>query len=265
MPTCSKPAQARNEDTCAVKKCVSTRGKVRCRGTCKREVRAPRIGRVDASLDRCGYESFGAVVRAARLEAVRDTLFATGEAGKRCLLDDVQVREIAIEARATLVEAGRLAPRAVAIQAIAFDKTADANWKVTWHQDVMFPFAEPVSAEGFSLPTVKDGVDYARPPVAVLEELLAVRIHLDECDTNNGPLRVLPGTHRRGIIPSAEIGSTVGAANAQVCLAAKGEALLLKPLTLHASSPAREPLHRRVLHLVYHSGSHIGARWHRAF
>lgn len=204
------------------------------------------------------------MVRAEALDAVRDTLFAAGEAGKRCLLDEKNVREIVIEARAALVAARRLASSAVAIQAIAFDKTPDANWKVTWHQDLMFPFAEPAKGEGFALPTVKEGVDYARPPVAVLDELLAVRIHLDECDANNGPLRVSPGTHRRGVIPSAAIGATVSAVGEQVCLAAKGEALLMKPLTLHASSPAREPRHRRVLHLVYHSGREIGARWHRA-
>lgn len=229
-----------------------------------KQVRHERLWGVENSLDRLGYEAFGPVVSGEKLDAVRESIFAAGEAGTRCLLDDARVGAIAVEARETLVVAGRLPSGAVAIQAIAFDKTAGANWKVTWHQDLMFPFAEPVRSEGFALPSVKDGVDYARPPLAVLEELLAVRIHLDECDADNGPLRVSPGTHRRGVIPSTEIGATVSAAGEQVCLAAKGDALLMKPLTLHASSPAREPRHRRVLHLVYHSGREIGARWHRA-
>lgn len=216
------------------------------------------------SLDRLGYDAFGPVVSAEKLDAVRKSIFAAGEAGTRCLLDDARVGAIAVEARVRLVAAGRLSEGAVAIQAIAFDKTAGANWKVTWHQDLMFPFAEAVRSAGFALPSVKEGVDYARPPLTVLEELLAVRIHLDECDADNGPLRVAPGTHRLGVITSAEIGAKVSAASEHVCLAAKGDALLMKPLTLHASSPAREPRHRRVLHLVYHSGREIGARWHRA-
>lgn len=219
---------------------------------------------MENSLERFGYEAFGPVVSREKLDAVRARVFAPGEAGTRCLLDDAHVGGIAVEARGTLVAAGKLSADAVAIQAIAFDKTPEANWKVTWHQDVMFPFAEAVRAEGFVLPSVKDGVNYARPPVSVLDELLAVRIHLDECDANNGPLRVSPGTHRRGVIPSTEISSSVAAAGERVCLAAEGEALLMKPLTLHASSPAREPRHRRVLHFVYHSGREIGVRWHRA-
>ncbi|HEY1107372.1 MAG TPA: phytanoyl-CoA dioxygenase family protein, partial [Opitutaceae bacterium] len=154
---------------------------------------------MENSLDRLGYETFGPVVSREKLDAVRERIFADGEAGTRCLLDDTRVGAIAVEARSTLVAADRLPEGAVAIQAIAFNKTAAANWKVTWHQDLMFPFAEPVQEEGFALPSVKDGVNYARPPVLVLDELLAVRIHLDACDAGNGPLRVSPGTHRRGI------------------------------------------------------------------
>lgn len=75
---------------------------------------------------------------------------------------------------AELREAGVPPAGSVAVQAIAFDKTPSANWKVTWHQDVMFPFAAPVSHPDFDVPSVKDGVPFARPPREVLEEMLAV-------------------------------------------------------------------------------------------
>lgn len=159
---------------------------------------------------------------------------------------------------------GVLSSGAVAVQAIAFDKTVSANWKVTWHQDLMFPFARPVSAEGYALASIKKGVSYARPPVEVLERMLAVRLHLDVCDANNGPLRVAPGSHRRGIIPSAEIDEHVATGGELVCLADAGEMLLMRPLLLHASSPAKEPRHRRVLHIVYHDGAPTAEAWHRA-
>jgi ectoine hydroxylase-related dioxygenase (phytanoyl-CoA dioxygenase family) len=211
-----------------------------------------------------GFELFDRVVAESHVEAAREELFRTGEAGTRCLLDYPVVREIVIAVRETLANAGRLPAQAVAIQAIAFDKTPEANWKVTWHQDVMFPFAQPVRAEGFTLPSRKDGVDYARPPRAVLESLLAVRIHLDDCDETNGPLRVSPGTHQRGIIRSADIAATVARHGETACLARSGDALLMKPLLLHASSPASVPKHRRVLHVVYHSGAALPEPWHRA-
>jgi ectoine hydroxylase-related dioxygenase (phytanoyl-CoA dioxygenase family) len=151
----------------------------------------------------------------------------------------------------------------VAIQAIAFDKTDSANWKVAWHQDLMFPFARPVRSRAYALPCVKDGVDYARPPRAVLEKLLAVRLHLDDCDETNGPLRVSPASHLSGVIPTAEIAARVAVHGEVVCLAKEGQALLMKPLLLHASSRASLPKHRRVLHLVFSDGE-IDETWHRS-
>ena len=92
----------------------------------------------------------------------------------RCLLDQPGVATAVCETRARLVEEGLLGAHAVAVQAIAFDKTPEANWKVTWHQDVMFPFAKPIRAPGFDLVSKKDEVDYARPPREVPEQMLAV-------------------------------------------------------------------------------------------
>lgn len=215
-------------------------------------------------LNQQGFEFFRPTIAVEQLKAVGLTLFDDGRAGTRCLLDEPIVRETAVAVRCALVDARRLPSTSVAIQAIAFDKTPAANWKVTWHQDVMFPFSRPVSAEGFTLASKKDGVDYARPPRQVLESLLAVRIHLDDCDETNGPLRVSSGTHQQGFIRSAEIADVVTHHGETACLASAGEALLMKPLLLHASSPAIVPKHRRVLHLVYHSGEGIAEPWHRA-
>ncbi|MBI3884233.1 MAG: phytanoyl-CoA dioxygenase family protein [Opitutae bacterium] len=179
-------------------------------------------------------------------------------------MDETLVGETAIALRGELVFAGYLPPVARAVQAIAFDKTPDTNWKVTWHQDLMFPFQRRVRSDEFILPSVKHGVDYARPPRDVLDNLLAVRLHLDDCDETNGPLRVSPGTHLLGIIPSAEIGTTVSKHGETSCIARTGDAVLLRPLLLHASSQASAPKHRRVIHFVYHSGDSIAERWHRS-
>ena len=193
---------------------------------------------------------------------LRETIFTTGMAGTRCLLDEPLVRNVAIGLKAELIAAGLLPRSAVAIQAIAFDKTVETNWKVAWHQDVMFPFAKAVTSEDYAIPTKKGGVDFARPPLSVLEYMLAMRLHCDPCDDTNGPLRVVAGSHRLGLIPSDECGAR--ATNGVPCLAQEGEALLMKPLLLHASSQATEPKHRRVLHVVYHSGAGMEEAWHRA-
>lgn len=129
---------------------------------------------------------------------------------------------------------------------------------------LMFPFTERVTSPDFDLPSVKGGVNYARPPREVLEHLLAARLHLDDCGAENAPLRVPPRTHRLGMIPAAEVGRLVAEHGQISCLASKGEVLLMKPLALHGSSQATNPRHRRVLHFVFHSGPALAEPWHRS-
>jgi Phytanoyl-CoA dioxygenase (PhyH) len=216
---------------------------------------------MDIDID--GYVVVKPVIHPDKIRVLRDMLFASGEAGTRCLLDHDEVRDVAVELRVELARIGLLSKAAVAVQAIAFDKTPGTNWKVTWHQDVMFPFASRATSVGFTLPCVKDGVHYARPPRRVLEEMTAVRLHLDDCDESNGPLRVCPGSHKQGILKSAEIPGHLHRLGEVTCLAREGEVMLMKVLALHASSKAVNPAHRRVLHIVYHSGVPIPEPWHR--
>ncbi|WP_309387090.1 phytanoyl-CoA dioxygenase family protein [Cerasicoccus frondis] len=217
-----------------------------------------------ANLQDDGFQIYDLSVAQSILATIGEAAFSQGAAGKRCLLDLPEIREISLEICNTLIGAGLISANAVAIQAIAFDKTSAANWKVTWHQDVMFPFARPVTSDGFTLACKKAGVDYARPPQEILEDLLAVRLHIDDCDDSNGPLRVAPGSHLHGVFKSKEIHGRVAQHGQMTCVATKGEALLMKPLLLHASSPAQQVRRRRVLHLVYHSGRSTPEPWHRA-
>lgn len=211
-----------------------------------------------------GYACRPTSISKSTLSDLRDQVFASGEAGTRCLLDVPLVQRTAAEIRESMVAVAHLPASAKAIQAIAFDKTPDTNWKVTWHQDLMFPLAQPATQIGFDLRCIKAGVDYARPPRDVLEALLAVRLHVDDCDESNGPLRVSPGSHRVGVLKSSEIQEHVARCGEVICTAKAGEALLMRPLLLHASSPSMKPSHRRVLHLVFYTGEPISERWHRA-
>ncbi len=203
-------------------------------------------------------------LREGLLERLRNDIFQPGRAGSRCLLDHPLVRESAIIVRDHLATRGLLDAPSVAIQAIAFDKTPEVNWKVSWHQDLMFPFARMASAPDYTLACEKDGIPFARPPAGVLADLTAVRLSLDPCDCENGPLRVSTGTHREGIIPAGQIMNRVAQAGEITCTNKAGDLFLMKPLLLHASSQATSPGHRRILHLVYHNGGPVAEPWHRA-
>jgi len=184
------------------------------------------------------------------LAAALEPVFSRG-AGQRALLGLPEVAAAARRIGARLSALRLLRPAAPAIQAIAFNKTAGANWKVAWHQDLQFPFASAELAPGCSGASRKDGIAYGQPPADVLAGLLAVRVHLDVCDESNGPLRVLPGSHLDGVLDDDALEARKAAGGAEPCLAGIGDALLLRPLLLHASSAATSPRQRRVLHFVY--------------
>jgi len=143
---------------------------------------------------------------------------------------------------------------AMPVKAILFDKTSDANWHVGWHQDQVIAVAERIDSPGFGPWSVKAGIPHVRPSADVLEKMLALRIHLDDCDAANGVLRVIPGTHQAGLLDSASVQAAIENGESFVCIAQAGDVLLMRPLLLHSSTPASMPSHRRVIHIEYAAG-----------
>lgn len=167
-------------------------------------------------------------------------------AGSRNLLAHPSCSEMAIQLKARLSGMDLLDASSVAVQCTLFDKTADRNWLVALHQDTSIP------ASGAGMPCViKEGEPYVQPPIDVLQSLLAVRVHLDDCGAEAGPLRVVPGSHRAGRLDGDEAQALRAAHGETVCTAAHGDALLMRPLLLHASSRAKSPARRRVLHFLF--------------
>jgi len=142
-------------------------------------------------------------------------------------------------------------PTARAVRALFFDKTPEANWPVLWHQDVSLALAEKHDLDGWGPWSIKAGVWHVQPPTEILERTLTVRLHLDDCDGANGPLTVLPGTHRMGRLSRDRIAELRRTTCEVACVAPAGSALVMRPLLLHASSTARKPSHRRVIHLEF--------------
>lgn len=151
-----------------------------------------------------------------------------------------------------------LGPGARAVRGILFDKTPEANWKVPWHQDLTIAVQERLEVPGYGPWTVKAGVAHVQPPVAVLERMVAVRLHLDDCGAENGPVRVLRGSHRQGRMAAAPM----DAGEEVVCTVGRGGVLLMRPLLWHASSPAVSVAHRRVIHVEFAAAELAGGlRW----
>jgi ectoine hydroxylase-related dioxygenase (phytanoyl-CoA dioxygenase family) len=155
-----------------------------------------------------------------------------------------------------------LGPDCFVVRGVLFDKTPAAPWKVAWHQDLSIAVRERVEAEGFGPWSVKAGVVHVQPPARVLEGVLAVRLHLDDCDETNGPLRVLPGSHATGRLGAEEIRRRREQGGAVTCVVPRGGALVMRPLLLHSSPAPTAPRRRRVVHFEFAAAPLPGGlRW----
>jgi hypothetical protein len=144
----------------------------------------------------------------------------------------------------------RVGPVLVPVRAILFDKTGDANWTVPWHQDRSIAVRERVDVAGFGPWSEKAGVVHVQPPVELLRRMVTLRFSLDACGPEQGPLRVVPATHHRLLGPH-EVERAVDVGPQRMCSTAAGGLVIMRPLLLHASSPARQAWHRRVLHIEF--------------
>lgn len=148
--------------------------------------------------------------------------------------------------------AAELAGRPVRLARIlAFDKTPGSNWGVQWHQDRTIAVKQRADVPGFGPWSVKAGTPHVEPPQALLEQMFTLRLHIDDCGPENGPLKVVPGSHKLGRIPAQDVLRLGTSDEPLVCTARAGDIVAMKALTVHASSPAGKPGHRRVLHLDF--------------
>jgi hypothetical protein len=174
-----------------------------------------------------------------------------GRGGVRNLLDLPVFRDLADSTEIRALVEPILGQEAFPVRGILFDKTGEANWKVPWHQDVTIAVTNKSEANGYGPWSLKAGVLHVQPPAAILENMLSVRIHLDDCPATNGALRVLPATHLLGKLTQAQIEVALSQRAPMTCEASAGDALLMRPLLIHASSPSIVPTHRRVIHFDY--------------
>lgn len=170
--------------------------------------------------------------------------------GARNLLQLADVRAVAADPKITAYLQLLLGSAFRVVRGIFFDKTESTNWPVSWHQDLSLAVRERRDLPGWSNWTVKRGVTHVQPPAEILGRMVTMRLHLDDCPSSNGPLRVIPGSHRHGLLRGIDI-TAEDRERAAIIVADTGDALFMHPLILHASSPAQIPGHRRVLHLEF--------------
>jgi ectoine hydroxylase-related dioxygenase (phytanoyl-CoA dioxygenase family) len=193
-----------------------------------------------------------AIVAQPKKESVRD---GGGVYAIRNLTDVVPaVRQLHAHPNVARLVAAALGPEALLVRGLFFDKTRESNWGIFWHQDLSIAVRRREQVDGFRPWSVKAGIPHVQPPPEILDSMLTVRLHLDDCSEANGALRVIPGSHRSARLSLSESERLKQNSAPMTCEAARGGAVLMKPLLLHSSHKAVTDSHRRVVHLEFAAG-----------
>jgi hypothetical protein len=146
------------------------------------------------------------------------------------------------------------------VRVLFFDKPPGHSWALPWHKDYNISVVEHGVEGTFTKPTMKAGVPHVMAPFSLLNSMLTARIHLDDMTAHNGPLRVIPGSHRHYHTGNDENRELV------TIQCRSGDVLLMRPLPTHASGHSQPNLesHRRIIHLEGASSPSLPDeyRWH---
>ena len=196
-----------------------------------------------------GFAVVPACVDEKTLERLGTKLSDTSYAMRNLLAIPI-VRELARSHAVRSLAEAVLGKNCFGVKGTFFNKTAESNWKVVWHQDLTILVRERKEVRGFGRWTVKSGIVHVQPPADIMSRILALRLHLDESGEENGPLRVIPGSHKQGRLSPKEIAEWRKKGSV-TCTVPRGGVLLIRPLLLHASSACAVPKSRRAIHLEF--------------
>jgi len=139
------------------------------------------------------------------------------------------------------------------VRAIYFDKNSENNWLVSWHQDKTVTLSDKVEMSGWGPWSIKKGIHHVQPPLEIMEDMVTIRIHIDDAKKENGCLKVLPGSHKHGLIKTSDILKYVENVKPVYCDVLAGDAVVMRPHILHSSEKAKVIESRRILHFEYSS------------
>ncbi|HEY0197009.1 MAG TPA: phytanoyl-CoA dioxygenase family protein [Rhodanobacter sp.] len=223
---------------------------------------SPRTSSLPASFDDEGFAIFASVISGQVCDEIVSALARLENvgAGSRALIKTKLFVEVAnaIQQHPGIKEL--LAENVKPVQCTLFAKGSNALWSVTPHQDLSIPVREQQQIIGWRGWSQKEGMTFVQPPDLVLEQLVAVRLQLDDHSPETGPLEVVPGTHLLGRLSNAEILKQAGAGR-YPCLVPRGGAVVIRPLIIHSSDKPKTTQPRRVLQYLFGPPLPDGMHW----
>ena len=173
-----------------------------------------------------GFAVVSGIMGTAEQQELVCTLGPVSGAGRRGLLALPAVASLARSAWFLDMVRPHLLSEPFPVRAIYFDKSLETNWLVSWHQDLTLALRARAEVSGFGPWSIKDGIPHVQPPVEFLQQMLTVRLHLDDADESNGALRVLPGSHLLGRLSPERIQELRSQQSDVLCAVSAGDALM---------------------------------------
>ncbi|MGC1244754.1 MAG: phytanoyl-CoA dioxygenase family protein [Spirulinaceae cyanobacterium] len=172
--------------------------------------------------------------------------------GLRRLLELVpEVQQICTSVAVHSLVASITGKKVIPIRSLFFDKNHQASWSVSWHQDLTIAVRKNIETPGFYPWSIKAGIPHVQPPIEILESIITLRFHLDNANWSNGCLQLMPGSHKHGLLNSEKMQKLKSTAINSPTSA--GDILIMKPLLVHRSQTAKQPSHRRIIHIEFSS------------
>ncbi len=201
-----------------------------------------------------GYKVLRGVVSAVEIENFRKE-FDSASPGERRFTASGAIGECVVGGKAAAIAATRLGPAARPVRLILFNKSAETNWNLGWHQDRVIALKERCDVEGFSNWSRKHGALHCSPPFGFVERMITIRLHCDACRSENGALEVIPASHRLGLLSDTETSRLADDHIGELIGCEAGDALLLATSIVHRSRPSLSSGQRRVIHVDYSADS----------
>jgi hypothetical protein len=206
------------------------------------------------TLDEAGVAILEGVLGSARVTRLRADLHGTmpDRAGARSFEVRNCVGELIGVDGALGVLAAKLVGRpARAVRVLFFDKTPGSNWAVPWHQDRTIAVKERREIDGYGPWSRKGGIVHVEPPTSILQGMLTLRLFVDDCGPEDGPVETAVGSHLYGRVPVGDVSSVAGKSDILTATGKSGDVLAMKSLAIHRSRRAASPSCRATLHVDY--------------
>ncbi|MCH2247662.1 MAG: phytanoyl-CoA dioxygenase family protein [Crocosphaera sp.] len=202
------------------------------------------------TLESLGYQIIEDCFSVTDCEKINLQLQDINLVGTRCLLQYKWCQTLARNLKKRLLNHYPDLEKLITIQCTYFNKSLSHNWFVAFHQDRSIPMSKSVAAHwpGWSQ---KEGMTFIQGTDNILKNMIAVRVHLDDCTDVNGCLSVIPSSHLYGTLNPEKINQLKTSISEHQLLVSKGDCIIMRPLLLHASSKSSTLLSRRVLHFLF--------------